>query len=73
MFFTPFLFYRTFFRAESPIRNVKLRRRIWAEIALTVAVWVTIVAAVSWFGIWKYFLWIYFAPAYIAGKPAKLA
>ncbi len=33
LFFTPFLFVRTFLRAGSPIRNQKLRRRVWAEFA----------------------------------------
>ena len=68
MFFPPFLFYRTFFRKDSPIRNVRLRRRIWWEIALTVAIWAAVVAGVSWFGVWKYFLWMYFVPAYLAGN-----
>src|ERR1700736_4413584 len=39
LFFTPFLFMRTFLRAGSPIRNKKLRRRIWSELALTGGVW----------------------------------
>src|SRR5687768_15556733 len=29
LFFTPFLFIRTFLRKNSPIRNKRLRRRIW--------------------------------------------
>ena len=33
IFFTPFLFLRTFLRAGSPIRNKKVRRRIWMEFA----------------------------------------
>src|SRR5262249_11951694 len=32
MLFTPFLFMRTFLRGGSPIRNKKLRRRIWREL-----------------------------------------
>ena len=32
MFYTPFLFIRTFFRPGSPIRNKKVRRRIWAGV-----------------------------------------
>jgi fatty acid desaturase len=68
LFFTPFLFVRTFFRAGSPIRNKKLRRRIWAEFGLTLGVWVCLLALVSWFGVWKYFLWMYLAPAYLASN-----
>ena len=66
LFFTPFLFVRTFLRADSPIRNQKLRRRIWSEFALTAAVWICLLAAVSWWGAWKYFLCLYLAPAFLA-------
>lgn len=68
LFFTPFLFIRTFLRRGSPIRNKKLRRRIWAEFALTAGVWVCLLAAVSWWGVWKYFLWMYLAPAFLASN-----
>ena len=68
LFFTPFLFIRTFLRRGSPIRNKKLRRRIWAELALTTGVWVCLLAAVAWWGAWKYFLWMYLAPAYLASN-----
>ena len=40
LLFTPFVFMRTFLRTDSPIRNKKLRRRIWTEFGLTVGVWV---------------------------------
>lgn len=68
LLFTPFLFVRTFLRAGSPIRNKKLRRRIWAEFALTAGVWFCLLAAVTWSGAWKYFLWMYLAPAYLASN-----
>ena len=68
LLFTPFLFVRTFLRAGSPIRNKKLRRRIWAEFALTAGVWFCLLAAVAWWGAWKYFLWMYLAPAYLASN-----
>jgi fatty acid desaturase len=68
LLFTPFLFARTFFRADSPIRNKKLRRRIWAEFALTAGVWVSLLAVVAWWDVWKYFLWMYLAPAYLASN-----
>jgi fatty acid desaturase len=68
LFFTPFLFFRAFFRAGSPIRNQKLRKRIWAEIALMVVVWSCLLGAVAWLGLWKYFLWMYMVPAYLAGN-----
>jgi fatty acid desaturase len=67
-FYTPFLFIRTFLRAGSPIRNRKLRRRIWAEFALTGVVWFCILAVVTWLGVWNYFSWMYLVPAYLAAN-----
>ncbi len=68
IFFTPFLFYRTFFRRNSPIRNRKLRRRISLEIAGVALGWIAILSAVAWFGVWTYFLCIFAIPAVIAGN-----
>jgi fatty acid desaturase len=68
LLFTPFLFVRTFIRPGSPIRNKKLRRRIWAEFGLMVGVWVCLLALIGWFDAWKYFLWMYLAPAYLASN-----
>jgi fatty acid desaturase len=67
-FYTPFLFIRTFLRAGSPIRNKKLRRRIWAEFALIAGVWVCILAVVTRWGVWNYFLCMYLAPAFLAAN-----
>jgi fatty acid desaturase len=66
--FTPFLFFRTFLRRNSPIRAPKVRRRIWKELALTAAVWIALIAAVTWFGVWPYFLWMFLVPAIIAAN-----
>src|SRR6202048_3665297 len=68
LFYTPFLFVRTFLRAGSPIRNKKLRRRIWEEVALTAGVWFCVLAAVTWWGAWKYFVWICLVPAFLAAN-----
>jgi fatty acid desaturase len=68
LLFTPFIFIRTFFRASSPIRNKKVRRRIWFEFTLTVIVWTAIITASAVFGLWKYLLWMYLIPAYIAAN-----
>lgn len=68
LLYTPFLFVRTFLRAGSPIRNKRLRRRIWIEFALVAGVWFGIFVAVTWFGVWKYFLWMYLAPAFLAAN-----
>jgi fatty acid desaturase len=72
LFFTPFLFIRTFLRAGSPIRNKKLRRRIWMEFGLTAAVWAVILAVDAIFGLWKYFLWQYLIPGWLAANMQSL-
>ena len=66
--FLPLLFLRIFLRAGSPIRSRKVRRRIWAELALMVVVWIGVVAAVTYWQVWRYFLWMYLLPAYVAGN-----
>ena len=68
MFYTPFLFIRTFFRNGSPIRNKKLRRRIWGEFILTPVVWAGILGLVAVTGTWKYFVWLYLVPAFLAAN-----
>jgi fatty acid desaturase len=68
MFYTPFLFIRTFFRSGSPIRNKKLRQRIWAEFTLIPVVWAVILGSVAVTGTWKYFLWLYLVPAFLAAN-----
>jgi len=68
LIFTPVVFIRTFFRKGSPIRNKKVRRRIWSEFILTIVVWATIITTVAWFSLWDYFLWVYFVPGFIAGN-----
>jgi len=68
LLFTPFLFLRTFFRSNSPIRNRKVRRRIWAEIIAIVLVWTSVLWAVSHWHVWSYFLWMYVAPGMLAAN-----
>ena len=68
MFFTPFLFLRTFLRKDSPIRNKKLRRRIWKEFAAVAVVWAAILTALAVFDLWKYFLWLHLIPAWLAAN-----
>jgi fatty acid desaturase len=64
----PLIFFRTFARRGSPIRNKRVRRRIWLEYALIAGFWTTVVTTVAWFGLWKYFLWMHVAPAFIAAN-----
>lgn len=68
LFFTPFLFMRAFLREGSPIRNTKLRQRIWMELALTAVVWTLALTAAGYFHLWKYFFWLHLTPAWLAGN-----
>lgn len=68
LLFTPFLFFRTFLRRGSPIRNKKLRRRIWTEFAVTALIWTGILTALAIFDAWKYFLWLHLLPAWLAAN-----
>lgn len=68
MIFTPFLFWRMFFREGSFIRSPKVRRKIWQELILVVSAWVAILSAVTWFHVWHYFFWLYLAPGFLAGN-----
>ncbi|MDP1588154.1 MAG: fatty acid desaturase, partial [Prosthecobacter sp.] len=68
LMFLPFLFLRIFLRSGSPIRSTKVRRRIWMELALIVVVWTTIIYAVAHWDAWRYFIWMYLVPAYIAAN-----
>ena len=66
--FLPFLFLRIFLRAGSPIRSKKVRRRIWKELAMIVVVWTAVISAVWHWDAWRYLLWMYLVPAYVAAN-----
>lgn len=68
LFYSPFLFLRVFLHPNSSVRSRKVRRRIWWELALAALSWAAIVAAVAFFGVWKYFIWLYLLPAMIAAN-----
>ena len=68
LLFTPALFLRSFLRSGSPIRSKKVRRRIWKELILMLAVWIVILSSVTYWQMWPYFLWMYAAPEIIAGN-----
>lgn len=72
IFFTPWLFVRVFLRNGSPIRNKKLRRRIWVEFAAMALVWLAILTTCSLLDAWKYLLWMYFMPGWLAGNMQSL-
>ncbi|WP_395748897.1 fatty acid desaturase family protein [Prosthecobacter sp.] len=66
--FLPFLFMRIFLRKGSPIRSKKVRLRIWKEIVLIVVVWTAILSATAHWDAWRYLLWLYVAPAWLAAN-----
>ncbi len=68
LFFTPFVFLRAFLCNPSPVRNKRVRRRIWRELALTAVTWIFVLGAVAAFDLWKYFVWMYLAPAFLAAN-----
>src|SRR6476619_5859444 len=61
LFYSSFVFQRAFFLSPSPVRSKRVRRRIWAELALTIVFWTLVIWGVAAFDLWKYFLWMYFA------------
>jgi len=68
LFYSPFVFLRAFLCSPSPVRSKRVRQRIWAEIALTIVVWSLIIGTVAVFALWKYFVWLYLAPAIVAAN-----
>jgi len=68
LFFTPFLFWRMFFRRHSIIRSRKVRKRVWVEFFLIVGFWSLVLAAMAYWNLWNYFLWVFLAPSLIAGN-----
>src|SRR3954467_10077816 len=63
LFYSPLIFLRVFLHPHSLVRSRKVRRRIWLELALSVVVWSAILTAVWFWGVWKYFIWLYLVPA----------
>jgi fatty acid desaturase len=68
LFWTRFIFLRTFLRAGSPVRSPRVRRRIWAELVLMTVVWGVLLAVVAWQHWWTYLIGMYAVPAWIAGN-----
>src|SRR5437660_6855994 len=68
LFYSPLIFFRVFLHPRTLVRSQKVRRRIWLELALSFVAWAAILAAVAFFGVWKYWLWLYLAPAMIAAN-----
>ena len=65
LIYTPCLFYRAFFRENSKVRSPRVRRRIWLEIALTIAVWTGVGLLIMQKNLQMQFLFVYLLPAWI--------
>ena len=68
MFYTPLLFFRAFINPHSPIKNRRIRRRVWIEMCTSVFAWILIITATSVLDLWKYLVWMYLVPAFVAGN-----
>ncbi|HSI65595.1 MAG TPA: fatty acid desaturase, partial [Candidatus Saccharimonadia bacterium] len=68
LFHTPVLFLRTFLKKNSPIRSKKVRKRVWMELIGIIVFWAVILTVVAKLDAWKYWLWMYFVPGFIAGN-----
>jgi fatty acid desaturase len=68
LFYSPFIFLRVFVHPRTLVRNRRVRRRIWLELALSFVVWGGVLGTVAFWGGWKYFLWLYLVPAMIAAN-----
>jgi len=64
---TPAIFLRTFLRPKSPIRNPRVRLYIWLDLVFLTSGWLAILIAVTWTGVWYWFLFMYLVPALMAG------
>jgi fatty acid desaturase len=67
LFHTPAMFLRTFLRRGSPIRNPRVRFYIWLDLVFLSCGWLAILVAVTWTGVWGWFVFMYLVPALIAG------
>src|SRR5712671_2008618 len=68
LFYSPLIFLRVFLHRPSLVRSSKVRKRIWAELALAAVIWTAFLTAIAFFGVWKYFLWMYLVPGLIAAN-----
>ncbi len=68
LFYSPFLFLRAFLCSRSPVRSKRVRRRVWAELVLTTVVWAFVLWTTATIGLWRYFIWMYLAPAILAAN-----
>src|SRR5207244_2010266 len=52
LLYSPLIFFRVFLLRPSLVRSRKVRRRVWADLALMLVVWTAILTAIAFFGVW---------------------
>jgi fatty acid desaturase/ABC-type phosphate/phosphonate transport system substrate-binding protein len=67
LFYTPWLFLRSFLRRGSPVTNPTVRRRIWIELLAIGFAWTVTLATAMGTGTWSFLFIIYGIPAMLAG------
>lgn len=68
LYYTPVLFLRSLLRKDSTIRDPRVRRRIWLELAGVAVFVAAMLGLTAWFGAWKLLLVAYLIPAMLAGS-----
>ncbi|MEQ9406657.1 MAG: fatty acid desaturase [Fuerstiella sp.] len=63
----PFVYGRTFFHRDSPIRSAAVRRAVYWEYAAIVAVWGTVLTLCAVYNLWFYLLTVWVLPHWLAG------
>lgn len=67
VFMAPYVYGRTFFHPQSPIRRPEIRRAIVWEYVVILLFWGTTLGLVAWYGNWIDFLFAWALPHWIAG------
>ncbi len=67
IFTGPFVYGRTFFHKDSPIRNPAIRRAVYWEYAAIVAFWGTVLGLTAAYDAWFYLLTVWVLPHWLAG------
>lgn len=68
LFYTPFLFLRSFLRAGSPVTKPATRRAVWFDLVYTAIVWAVVLSVCAWLDLWKFLVVMYLLPALLAGS-----
>ncbi|GAB5442361.1 MAG: hypothetical protein Fues2KO_27100 [Fuerstiella sp.] len=63
----PIVYGRTFFHKDSPIKNASVRRSVYMEYALIVAVWGGVLGLCAMYDGWFYLLTVWVLPHWLAG------